>query len=197
MARRADTIVDLPSITDIEGAALETAWQHGAWDVTRTALPAGLRGALEPMAMRIEAIAREQGYVVWAWRPMLMAPEIRTKAWASKDTTLDSWSLGRTGAAPPVLRAAIIPGRQAIIRLGEAPAIAPPVPITLPARGWLEVEATSATIRLPWHRDIVPMLRQIKGRRYRPSDHAWIIPARSYRQLAAVIAAIDSIIGEP
>ncbi|MDO5621893.1 MAG: hypothetical protein Q4G24_10530 [Paracoccus sp. (in: a-proteobacteria)] len=102
-----------------ESEIIAAAWALGAWDISRTAIPAGYQGPLPPHLGDLADAARESGYVTWMFKPILGGPELRAKANAAKDASLTPIMLGRSGPAPDITIPAITPGRQHLIRLGE------------------------------------------------------------------------------
>lgn len=118
-SRVPESIVPLPPMTDTAGMTLAAAWLHGAWDVKVTTIEAGYAGGLPPYAATLDAEIRKQGFAAWYWRPMLRGPEIRAKANAGKDTTLNPWSLGRDGVLPDIRMPILKPNREHVVRLGK------------------------------------------------------------------------------
>lgn len=121
MCRPPDHVEQLPAMLGLEAHVIEAAWQWGAWDLARTCIGAGYAGALPPCMAGIEAAAREAGYAVWTWRPMLRGPEIRIRAHRAADVTLCPHTLGRSSGAPDACLPPIRPGRQHVLRLGRSP----------------------------------------------------------------------------
>ena len=122
-SRVPETVIPLPAMTDTAGMALAAAWTHGAWDIKVTTVEAGYAGSLPPYAATLDAAIRRQGFAAWHWRPMLRGPEIRAKANAGKDMTLNPWSLGRDGPAPEIRMPVLKPNREHVVRLGRDGAI--------------------------------------------------------------------------
>ena len=118
ICRAPDSVIHLPAMIDTEGMAIHAAWEHGAWDISRTTVPAGYDGPLPPAMAPIAEAARTQGYVSWYWRPQLRGPDIRAKQ-KRPDVTLDKWTRGRHGPPPEVRRPPIIAGRSVVIKLGD------------------------------------------------------------------------------
>ncbi len=118
-SRVPETIIPLPPMIDTAGMTIAAAWLHGAWDVKVTTIEAGYAGSLPPYAANLGAAIRKQGFAAWYWRPMLRGPEIRAKANAGKDITLNPWSLGRDGALPDIRLPILKPNREHVVRLGR------------------------------------------------------------------------------
>jgi len=118
LAREDDAVMTLPAFTDINRLAIEAAWLQGAWDVKRTAIPAGHAGALPPYAARDAKAYRAQGWVAWYWRPMLGCPDIRRRQ-ARPDVTLDQLTGTRQLPLPELSVPALRPGEQVTVRLGR------------------------------------------------------------------------------
>ncbi|MFB2530736.1 hypothetical protein ACEYYA_01045 [Paracoccus sp. p3-h83] len=117
--RAAETTLPLQIAPDTEAQILASAWALGAWDVTRTVLPANVEGALPPVLGGLADLARRHGLVSWSYRPMLGGPVMRIKAWARRDTTLTPILAARAGDMPLIAIPPIQPGRQVTIRLGR------------------------------------------------------------------------------
>ncbi|KQZ81859.1 hypothetical protein ASD64_08855 [Mesorhizobium sp. Root157] len=115
-----DTVRKLPQLTDIGSMAIAAAWAHGAWDIQRVCLAKGFAGKLPPIASEVADLVRDQGYVTWYWRPMLRGPELRAKAHAKKDASLNRWTLGRDEELPPVRVPTLVAGHSVTIRLGKS-----------------------------------------------------------------------------
>lgn len=186
-------IVMLPPLTDAGALAINAAWAQGAWDVQRTVIGPGYTGQLPPVGGQLPG-AHQQGLVSWYWRPMLRGPEIRAKSWAAKDVTLNPWSLGRDAAPPPVRVPPLRPDSMVVIKLGSQ---ARPIVADVPERPWLALEGGRVVIALPWHREVVALLRTLPGRRYHPEDRTWSVPARGIPALIRAMPKIDAIMGEP
>lgn len=118
-SRVPETILPLPAMTDTAGAVFAAAWLHGAWDVKVTTIEASYGGNLPPYTATLDAAIRKQGFAAWYWRPMLRGPEIRAKANAGKDLTLNPWSLGRDGAMPDIRLPLLRPNREHVVKLGR------------------------------------------------------------------------------
>lgn len=134
-------VLDIAPVSDREIVA--AAWEQGAWDLIRTAIAPGYDGPLPPeiapdeepqievMGTSISDVtagltslagdARRLGYTTWAWRPMLLGPETRIKAFAHRDATLDPLTLTRSGPPPHVRIRPARPGTQLEITLGRKP----------------------------------------------------------------------------
>jgi hypothetical protein len=115
--RVAPSVRALPAFTDLEREVVACAWSWGAWDIKRTNISAGYAGAL-PGYLAGRPELREQGYASWYFRPMMRAPDIRIKAWAGRDRSLDAWTLGRTAPAPDNIRMSRRADNEAVFRLG-------------------------------------------------------------------------------
>lgn len=130
--------LDIAPVSDRDIVA--AAWAHGAWDVIRTTIAPGYEGSLPEIApdeqpqiavmggvsrdtpaglTSLAAEARKRGYTTWAWRPMLYGPEMRIKAFAHRDSTLDPLTLTRGGPPPHVRIRPAKPGSQLEITLGR------------------------------------------------------------------------------
>lgn len=118
-SRAPDSVLPMPPMTDPEGMVIAAAWSLGAWDIKRTAVDAGYAGMLPPYAAGMDAAIRAQGYVTWYWRPMMRGPDIRAKANAHKDPTLNKWSLGRDTPAPDIRPPRLVANRECVIPLGR------------------------------------------------------------------------------
>lgn len=135
-------VLDIGPVGDRDIVA--AAWEHGAWDIVRTVIGPGYDGPLPPVIgpdeqpqtaldghaigtdwpeglASLAAEARRLGYTTWAWRPMLLAPETRVKAFAHRDATLDPLTLTRPGTPPHVRIRPAKPGTQLEITLGRKP----------------------------------------------------------------------------
>ena len=130
----ADHYTLLPALTSPERNVLEAAWQWGAWDVLRTCHAPHPCLPVPPVTVEIAPLLRAQGYVAWSWRPMMRGPEIRIKAHAAKDVTLEAITYSRAGDCPDVRVPMITPGRQHVIKLGKSAAARGPAPGT---RGYI------------------------------------------------------------
>jgi hypothetical protein len=137
------TCLAIPPTQDLERQIIDAAWRQGAWDINRVSLPSDPSSPLPPYVEELAPTLRPEGYTTWYWRPMMRGPELRAKAHAHKDTSLNLWTLGRDTSAPSVIPPAIKPGRSVVIRLGNdarkipAPAVKADRPATVKQRGYL------------------------------------------------------------
>lgn len=118
---RESTVVSLPVTADLQGLVIGAGWQFGCWDIGRTCLPPDPTQALPPTLAPWHRPMREAGYVAWMMRPMLLGPELRAKAHAADDVTLNPWSFGRDGTPPNLTIPELRPGTATTIRLGRRP----------------------------------------------------------------------------
>lgn len=119
---RAPNHVELIEVAnDIDRQIISSAWHMGAWDVQRITYPAGYTGTMDPHHDDLVSAMRASGWTTWTYRPMVMAPEVRQKAWSARDTTLLPIMLGRSGPAPLAEFPAARPGHLHVLRLGRDP----------------------------------------------------------------------------